>query len=179
MIKTTFALLDVSGEGQLDFKEAEYCFRFVIDELLLKRPMSGAGGGGAESEQKAHKQHLSDLFMTMDSSGDALMSLVEFTSFLIIAKHVSQISLVDTEMGRDYKVGQDLATLPASQVTATQLLSMQKEIRALTAECAALKSKGGLSSRSLARSSSKGRSPSRGRSASRGRSTSRGRVDSS
>ena len=93
LIRRIFAMLDISGKGYLDIKEADYCLGYIIRNHLMQPWAKSHGQRDKNRHEKSpgvlRGEEVKDLFMTLDSSGDAMLNLVEFVSFIIVTKKVA------------------------------------------------------------------------------------------
>jgi len=85
LIKTTFSFMDADGMGALDIQELESTLSYLIKVYVAAVPYDFPLSA---REQSVVKGHIKDLFMVVDSSGDASVNVVEFVSFLITTKQV-------------------------------------------------------------------------------------------
>lgn len=85
LIKTAFYYLDADGAGSLDIMELEHTLSYVIKVYITAVPYDWPLSA---REEAVVREHVRNLFMVMDSSGDALINVVEFVGFIISAKQV-------------------------------------------------------------------------------------------
>jgi len=102
LIKTTFLYLDADGAGTLDIMELEHTLAYIIKVYITAVPYDWPL---SEREDAVVREHVRNLFMVMDSSGDALINVVEFVGFIITAKQVQikmrQAGVVDNKALKD------------------------------------------------------------------------------
>ena len=85
LIKTVFSILDTDGRRLLDIRSIEEVLMYLVKVYIAAVPYDIML---QPQEEEAVRADIRDLFLVMDSSGDAMISLVELISFFITIKRV-------------------------------------------------------------------------------------------